>query len=142
MLFTMICTCPFLQESGEFSLSSLQPPILQRTASCTWGSAEGREEGEEGGGVGERGMMQNRKSWRWNFFIYLVLKQSACNRLTLGGDFALAAAAVRESGLPGGVKLGLSCSRDYRDTLGANNSDSVLANPGGTVGNCVYLEAF
>lgn len=33
----MICTCPFLQESGEFSLSSLQPPIRQRTASCTWG---------------------------------------------------------------------------------------------------------
>lgn len=55
MLFTMICTCPFLQESGEFSLSSLHPPIRQRTASCTWGLEGGCGRGEGGNREGRRG---------------------------------------------------------------------------------------
>lgn len=60
MLFTMICTCPFLQESGEFSLSSLHPPIRQRTASCTWG------EGNKGWCVGRVNIERERgrgKEW-------------------------------------------------------------------------------
>lgn len=54
MLFTMICTCPFLQESGEFSLSSLHPPIRQRTASCTYGF------GGVQGGKGQQGGASRR----------------------------------------------------------------------------------
>lgn len=70
MLFTMICTCPFLQESGEFSLSSLHPPIRQRTASCTWGlegecgrGEGGNREGRRGGedDEGEEEMMQRKE---------------------------------------------------------------------------------
>lgn len=66
VLFTMICTCPFLQESGEFSLSSLHPPIRHRTASCTWGleGGCGRREGgdvEREGGAGR--MVRERKRW-------------------------------------------------------------------------------
>lgn len=77
MLFTMICTCPFLQESGEFSLSSLHPPIRQRTASCTWvvvvvgeglkkrGKERERERGEKREGrrmtKEEEEMMQRRE---------------------------------------------------------------------------------
>lgn len=62
MLFTMICTCPFLQESGEFSLSSLHPPIRQRTASCTWREGNvGREGGEGGEGAEKEGRVKREE---------------------------------------------------------------------------------